>query len=95
MAFTSREFDPPWLHQLFILVSNHNTEIRSRLSRSGLNPENFYAQVNVGKVQKMQDEIDQLEGWRHENDALCRDFVFDDFVRAFSFMTRVAFLTKR
>ena len=43
-------------------------------------------QVNVSEVQKMQDEIDQLEDWRHENDALCRDFVFDDFVQAFSFM---------
>ena len=52
-------------------------------------------QVNVSEVQKMQDEIDQLEGWRHENDALCRDFVFDDFVQAFSFMTRVAFSRKR
>ena len=43
----------------------------------------------------MQSEIDQLEGWRHENDALCRDFVFDDFVKAFSFMTRVAFLAEK
>ena len=51
--------------------------------------------VNVSEVQKMQDEIDQLEGWRHENDALCRDFVFDDFVQAFSFMTQVAFLAEK
>ena len=43
----------------------------------------------------MQDEIDQLEGWRHEDAALCRDFVFDDFVQAFSFMTRVAFLAEK
>ena len=43
----------------------------------------------------MQDEIDHLEGWRHENAALCRDFVFDDFVQAFSFMTQVAFLAEK
>ena len=43
----------------------------------------------------MQEEINQLEGWRHENDALCRDFVFDDFVRAFSFMTRVALFAEK
>ena len=43
----------------------------------------------------MQEEINQLEGWRHENDALCRDFVFDDFVQAFSFMTRVALFAEK
>ena len=43
----------------------------------------------------MQEEINQLEGWRHENDALCRDFVFDDFVKAFSFMTRVALFAEK
>ena len=43
----------------------------------------------------MQEEINQLEGWRHENAALCRDFVFDDFVQAFSFMTRVALFAEK
>ena len=43
----------------------------------------------------MQEEINRLEGWRRENDALCRDFVFDDFVRAFSFMTRVALFAEK
>ena len=43
----------------------------------------------------MQEEINQLEGWRHENGALCRDFVFDDFVQAFSFMTRVALFAEK
>ena len=43
----------------------------------------------------MQEEINQLEGWRHENDALCKDFVFDDFVQAFSFMTRVALFAEK
>ena len=43
----------------------------------------------------MQEEINQLEGWRHENDALCRDFVLDDFVQAFSFMTRVALFAEK
>ena len=43
----------------------------------------------------MQEEINQLERWRHENNALCRDFVFDDFVQAFSFMTRVALFAEK
>ena len=29
-------------------------------------------------------------GWRHENNALCREFTFTNFAEAFAFMTSVA-----
>jgi 4a-hydroxytetrahydrobiopterin dehydratase len=31
-----------------------------------------------------------LEGWTYKNDGIEKDFVFKDFINAFSFMTRVA-----
>jgi 4a-hydroxytetrahydrobiopterin dehydratase len=38
-----------------------------------------------------------LEGWTHEakRDALTKRFIFDDFVGAFGFMTRVALLAEK
>ena len=35
------------------------------------------------------------EGWTLENDVLCREFVFENFVQAFGFMTRVALLAEK
>lgn len=34
--------------------------------------------------------LSQLEGWRVESDCLKKDFKFDDFKQAFSFMNKVA-----
>jgi 4a-hydroxytetrahydrobiopterin dehydratase len=36
-----------------------------------------------------------LPAWRLDGDALCRDFVFEDFGVAFGFMTRVALVAER
>jgi 4a-hydroxytetrahydrobiopterin dehydratase len=33
--------------------------------------------------------------WKEENDQLKRSFQFDDFVQAFAFMTRVAFVAEK
>ncbi len=35
------------------------------------------------------------DGWTLENDMLSREFVFDDFVAAFGFMSRVALLAEK
>ncbi len=44
------------------------------------------------------DEIERrladLEGWRLENGALCREYQFADFVEAFGFMTQVALVAE-
>lgn len=39
--------------------------------------------------------VSRLDGWRVDDGALRRDFVFADFVAAFGFMTRVALLAER
>jgi 4a-hydroxytetrahydrobiopterin dehydratase len=36
-----------------------------------------------------------VEGWVFENDSLNRNFEFEDFVKAFSFMTRVALIAEK
>lgn len=33
--------------------------------------------------------------WAIENNQLVRNFVFDDFIQAFAFMTRVAFVAEK
>jgi len=33
--------------------------------------------------------------WKEENDKLIREFTFDNFVEAFSFMTRVALIAEK
>jgi 4a-hydroxytetrahydrobiopterin dehydratase len=33
--------------------------------------------------------------WKEENNQLVRNFEFDDFIQAFSFMTRVAFVAEK
>lgn len=40
---------------------------------------------------EIQAALKELPGWRSENDALAKDFVFSSFREAFGFMTRVAF----
>ena len=35
------------------------------------------------------------EGWTHADDMLRREYVFDDFVAAFGFMTQVALLAEK
>lgn len=44
-----------------------------------------------------QDALATLPGWQHDpvRDALVRSFVFDDFGRAFAFMTEVALASER
>jgi 4a-hydroxytetrahydrobiopterin dehydratase len=39
--------------------------------------------------------LSELPNWRREGDAILRDFRFEDFVGAFSFMTAVALLAER
>lgn len=34
------------------------------------------------------------EGWSAENDRLCREFVFKNFIEAFGFMSQVALLAE-
>ncbi len=36
-------------------------------------------------------ELDSLPGWEHENDKLSKEFGFDNFRDAMSFITRIAF----
>jgi len=35
--------------------------------------------------------LDSLEGWKHEDDKLKKDFTFDNFREAMAFITRLAF----
>jgi 4a-hydroxytetrahydrobiopterin dehydratase len=39
--------------------------------------------------------LGELPGWRLQDGRLCRDFRFEDFVGAFSFMCAVALLAQR
>lgn len=39
--------------------------------------------------------MDEIQGWRMENGALCRDFTFADFAQAFGFMARVALVAQQ
>lgn len=41
--------------------------------------------------------VEQFEvlGWEHNNNKLCRSFVFSDFSYAFAFMTQVALLAEK
>ncbi|MGC9393631.1 MAG: 4a-hydroxytetrahydrobiopterin dehydratase [Anaerolineae bacterium] len=51
-------------------------------------------------IQKASDEeiqtfIKQYNSWSVENDKLHREYVFDNFVQAFGFMTQVALIAER
>ena len=36
-------------------------------------------------------ELEQLPGWEHENDKVSKEFSFDNFRDAMSFITRISF----
>lgn len=40
--------------------------------------------------EQLQQALDTLEGWQLRDEKLYREFRFDDFKRAFAFMTRAA-----
>lgn len=41
--------------------------------------------------EQISNELDNLLGWEHENDKLSKEFGFDNFRDAMSFITRIAF----
>lgn len=41
--------------------------------------------------EQVAEKIHDLPGWTHENDKLSKEFSFDDFREAMSFITRIAF----
>ncbi|CAN5836453.1 4a-hydroxytetrahydrobiopterin dehydratase [soil metagenome] len=41
------------------------------------------------------DALARLEGWRHDESSLLKEFRFDSFVEAFAFLTKVALLAER
>ena len=49
----------------------------------------------VLKTQDIHEKLKTLKSWRFEKNMLRKDFVFQDFSQAFSFMTRVAFLAEK
>ena len=54
----------------------------------------------MGRPKKLSGEaiaerLDALGGWSYENGKLHREFCFEDFNRAFSFMTAVALVAER
>jgi len=53
----------------------------------------------MNDIKKLSDnEIDSrlqtIEGWTRKNDTISKEFVFDDFVAAFGFMTKVAMVAE-
>lgn len=40
---------------------------------------------------EIQQQLQSLEGWRHEDDKLKKEFEFDDFRAAMTFITRLSF----
>ena len=42
----------------------------------------------------IRDRLGEIPDWKLESDKLCRVLVFDDFVDAFGFMTKVALLAE-
>lgn len=43
----------------------------------------------------VQEALGKLNGWRSEGAAINKDFVFEDFNRAFAFLTRIALLSEK
>lgn len=41
--------------------------------------------------EKIKQEVESLESWHYENDALRREFKFQSFAEAMSFMVRIGF----
>lgn len=44
--------------------------------------------------EEVRPRLEFLDGWEFKDDGIEKDFEFRDFVRAFSFMTRVAILAE-
>lgn len=40
---------------------------------------------------KVASELEGLEGWKHENDKITKEYNFDNFRDAMSFITRISF----
>lgn len=40
---------------------------------------------------KIEQELQSLDGWRHEDDKLKKEFEFEDFREAMTFITRLSF----
>lgn len=51
--------------------------------------------MKVMENEELQAALSELPGWSREGDFIARDFRFDDFVGAFSFMAAVAMLAER
>jgi len=43
----------------------------------------------------LQLQLSDLEGWTIDDGKLCKNFVFEDFVRAFSFMAATALMAEK
>lgn len=43
------------------------------------------------KSSEIEQELQSLDGWRHEDDKLKREYEFDDFRDAMTFITRISF----
>ena len=44
---------------------------------------------------EIQDRLDKLTGWDRTGDAITREFVFNDFVSAFGFMSSAALIAEK
>jgi len=46
-------------------------------------------------IPEIQKHIETLPGWTYEADSISKDFIFRDFIEAFSFLSRVALLSEQ
>ena len=47
------------------------------------------------KSKQAEKELSKIKGWMFKKDGIEKEFVFQDFVEAFGFMTKVAFLSEK
>lgn len=47
--------------------------------------------ANPLSTDKIEDALNELDGWKHEEDKLKKDFTFENFREAMAFITRLAF----
>ena len=45
--------------------------------------------------QQIEEFLEQVGSWTKENNKLHREYIFDNFVQAFGFMTKVALIAER
>jgi len=45
--------------------------------------------------QQIEEFLEQIGSWTNENNKLHREYIFDNFVQAFGFMTKVALIAER